>query len=186
MTRQRLDWVVFFGSVPQPHGVRLRLDGVDATAPESLTAEKRLVRIVRALAAGEPFALRRSFACGPALIDCVFRNAAIADHLAGKIGAASIKPPLGWATARELVADGRALGRLRELSGESSRPYVRKGSKADGLPSSVLPILPATMPDVVAATSGPVDEARSRLAKMPLEEQAAALFRAMMEDSRES
>ena len=57
MSRQRLDWVDFFRSVPQPHGVRLRLAGIDATAPESLTAEKRLVRIVRALAASEPFAL---------------------------------------------------------------------------------------------------------------------------------
>jgi hypothetical protein len=186
MSRQRLDWVDFFRSVRQPHGLRLRLAGIDATAPESLTAEKRLVRIVRALATGEPFALRRSFASGPAIIDCVFRNAAAADDLAGEIGAASIKPPLGWATARELVADGPALRRLKELSAEPSRPYVRKGSKADGLPPSIPPILPATMPGVVAAISDPVGEARSRLANMPLEEQAAALFRAMMEDSRES
>ncbi len=66
------------------------------------------------------------------------------------------------------------------------RPYVRKGARANGLPPSIPPIIPATMPEVIAATSNPVDEARSRLAKMPLEEQAAALFRAMMEDSRES
>ena len=184
--RQRLDWVDFFRSVPQPHGVRLRLDGIDATAPQSLTAEKRLVRIVRAMSAGEPFALRRSFACGPAIIDCVFRNAVAADDLAGKIGAASIRPPLGWATARELVAGVPALRRLRELSAEPARPYAGKGSGANGLPPSIPPVLPATMPDVVAATSGPVNEARSRLAKMPLEEQAAALFRVMMEDSRES
>ena len=186
MARQRQDWIEFFKRVATSHGVRIRLQGIDSTAPESPRTEKRLIRIVKALPGVEPFALRRSYASGPTIIDCVFGTATAADELSGEIGAVPVKPPLGWATARELVADVPALRRLREVSAEAPRPYVRKGSKSDGLPSSIPPILPATMPGVVAATSDPVDEARSRLAKMPLGEQAAALFRVMMEDSRES
>ncbi len=116
---QRLDWATFFCRVPHPHGVRVRLTSFDATSAEGRRAEKRLLRIVRARATGEAFALRRAFTPGPAVIDCVFREAELADELANQINAAPVNPPIGWATGRELVADDPALRRLFKLGAEA-------------------------------------------------------------------
>jgi|GEM_PF-2457575 len=158
---RRLDWSVFFQTVPKAHGIRIRLATVDPSSSVAMTAEKRLLRIVRSHLKGEPFALRRSFTTGPTIIECVFGSASLADELARQLGAESAEAVAGWSTARCLVADERALRRLLKQGAASPREVKQ--------------------PDEVAASSkDPVGEARSRLGRMSLEEQAAALFKSMM------
>lgn len=156
---RRLDWSAFFQSVPEPHGIRIRLATADASSPAALTAEKRVLRLIRAKLEAERFALRRSFASGPTIIECVFESAAVADALAREIGAAPVDGIPGWASARSLVADERA---LRQLLKQGAAP--REPRQPD---------------EVMIAPADPVIEAKSRLQKMSLEEQAAALFKSM-------
>lgn len=179
MTRPRLDWVEFLRRTPHPHGVRIRLANFDASTPEGLRTEKRLVRIVRARSVREPFALRRSYTPGPTVIECVFRTAAEADDLAKAVNAAPIKPPVGWATARELVADNRAVRQLLKLGAEPWHPDFTNPPRNDGPPPAAPSVTPSTRAYVAASKPNPVTEARSRLAQMSPEEQAAALFDAM-------
>jgi hypothetical protein len=189
MGRQRLDWADFFRRVPRPHGIRIRLAGFDAAAPEGLRAEKRLIRIVKARAGSEPFALRRSFTSGPPIIDCMFTVAAAADQLAKEIGAAPVRPPPGWASARELVADRDAIRRIMKMGTEDCLPRVpsKPAARVDvaievvkpaahraAFPASAEPSLPPE------PRSNAVDGALKRLARMSPHEQAAALFRSMM------
>lgn len=184
MTRQRQDWVTFFRLFARLHGVRIRLTGFDSSAPEVPRTEKRLVRIVRSRSVDEPFALRRSYASGPSIIDCLFSSAVAADDLAEAIGAAPIKPPIGWATARELVADGHTLRRLWKQGAQAPRLHAGNALSENGPTPPIvsgISVISSLNTDVPAATADPISEARSRLAKMPLEEQAAALFRSMMD-----
>lgn len=188
MGRQRLDWADFFRRVPRPHGIRIRLAGFDAAAPEGLRAEKRLIRIVKARAGSEPFALRRSFTSGPPIIDCMFTVATVADQLAQEIGAAPVRPPLGWATARELVVDGHALRRIMKMGTEESLPRVpsKPVPQIDvGIEVVMAPPLQALAPSTGPSLSSEpglnvVEGALKRLARMSPDEQAAALFRSMM------
>jgi hypothetical protein len=191
MGRQRLDWAEFFRRVPRPHGIRIRLTGFDAAAPEGLRAEKRLIRIVKARAGSGPFALRRSFTSGPPIIDCMFTDAVVADQLAQEIGAVSVRPPLGWATARELVADDHAIRRIMKMGTEESLPRVPL-KPGPGIEVMMAPMPQATLSPSMTPShpSEPqpnrVDDALKRLGKMSPDEQAAALFRSMMgEESAE-
>lgn len=186
MARQRLDWAEFFRRVPRPHGIRIRLANFDSAAPEGLRTEKRLVRIVKARAVGDPFALRRSFTSGPPIIDCMFTINTVADEFAKEIGAVPVRPPLGWATARELVADDNAIRRIMKMGTEDSLPRVTSKPtprievvmvpthRARPLPPSPEPLQPSE------AGPNTVGDALKRLAKMSPDEQAAALFRSMM------
>jgi hypothetical protein len=183
----RLDWNEFFSRVKKPHGFRVRLVGVESSSPRGLLTEKRLVRIVRARAGSEPFALRRSFASGPAIIDCVFAAAALADEVAGEIGAVPVNPPLGWATARELAADDQVIRRILKMGAEVSRPRIEldvpliEGVMAPAK-NRIEP--PAEYPSGLGygASQSPIAvvEAVKRLATMSPGEQAAALFESMM------
>lgn len=183
--RQRLDWADFFRRVPRPHGIRIHLAGFDATAPEGLRAEKRLIRIVKAQAGGKPFALRRSFTSGPPIIDCIFTDAAVADQLAREIGAVPVRPPLGWATARELVADHHAIRRIMKMGTEESLPRVLS-KPSPGIEVVMAPTqqaklpLSLTPPHPSEFEPNTVGDALKRLGKMSPDEQAAALFRSMM------
>jgi len=85
------------------------------------------------------------------------------DALAQEIGAEPMEEVPGWASARRLVADERALRRLLKRGAETPRASATAA---------------ATNP-AVRAKPDPVSNARSRLARMSLEEQAAALFRSM-------
>ena len=112
-----------------------------------------------------------------------------ADELATAIGAAPIKPPLGWATARELVPDAESLRRLLKLGGESpqdnsTRERFTRALTDQGPLPSVQSVGLSLRPNVGQAKPNPVTEARSRLAKMSLEEQAAALLTSMTNDGR--
>jgi hypothetical protein len=156
---RRLDWSAFFQAVPEPHGVRIRLATADASSPAALTAEKRVLRLIRAKLDTERFALRRSFATGPTLIECVFESAALANALAREIGAEPVEGIPGWASARSLVADERT---LRQLLKQGAAPRE--------------PLQPN---EVAAPRQDAVVEAKSRLQRMSLEEQAAALFKSM-------
>lgn len=187
MARQRQDWIEFFKRVARPHGVRIRLQGIDSTAPESPRTEKRLIRIVKALPGVEPFALRRSYASGPTIIDCVFSTATVADELAGEIGAEPVKPPLGWTSARELVADGQAVRRIFRIGAEPRvRARVRAvapmieafAAPADIQSGRPLPAQSSTPALVENPTA--VAAALARLTAMSTEEQASALFKSMM------
>ena len=159
---RRLDWSAFFQSVPETHGIRIRLATADASSPAAVTAEKRVLRLIRSKLDAERFALRRSFATGPTIIECVFESAAVADALAHEMGAEPADGVPGWATARRLVADERTLRQLLKqgatLSHEAPQPN-----------------------EVVVPRQDPVVEAKSRLQRMSLEEQAAALFKSMMQ-----
>lgn len=157
---RRLDWSAFFQTVPAPHGIRIRLATADASSPAAVTAEKRVLRLIRSKLEAERFALRRSFASGPTIIDCVFESASVADALAAEIGAAPADRVPGWASARSLVADERT---LRQLLKQGAAPRERQPDEVVG----------------AEADKDPVIEARSRLQKMSLEEQAAALFKSM-------
>lgn len=162
---RRLDWSAFFQSVPEPHGIRIRLATADASSPAAVTAEKRVLRLIRAKLESERFALRRSFANGPTIIECVFESAAVADVLAAEIGAGPAEGVPGWASARRLVADERTLRQLLKQGAAVPR---------DAAPSDAAP------PDEGAVPArGDVLEAKSRLQRMSLEEQAAALFKSM-------
>jgi len=157
---RRLDWSAFFQAVPEPHGVRIRLATADASSPAASTAEKRVLRLIRAKLDSERFALRRSFATGPTIIECVFESAAMADALAQEIGAEPVEGVPGWASARSLVADERTL-----------RQLLKQGAAAPRA---------ARQPDeVIVPRPDRVVEAKSRLQRMSLEEQAAALFKSM-------
>lgn len=157
---RRLDWSAFFQTVAEPHGIRIRLATADASSPVAVTAEKRVLRLIRSKLNAERFALRRSFATGPTVIECVFDSVTVADELARAFGAGHAETVPGWTTARTLVADERALRRLLKQGAAVPRD--------------------ATQPDEVAAPrQDPVGVARSRLQRMSLEEQAAALFRSM-------
>lgn len=177
--RQRMDWMVFFRHVRNPHGIRIRLPGFASISPVGRTTEKRLVRIVKAHCHGQSFALRRSFLPGPAIIDCVFADATVADVLAEDIGAVPVKPPIGWATGRELVADGLELKRLLKMGSESSlalvpqRPPVAKRTE-----------IPKVSVESPAPTEEPtaVSEALRRIAELSPHQQAAALFERMTEN----
>lgn len=147
--RRRVDWETFFQVFPEAHGVRLCLPTVDASSPQSVTAEKRIIRIIKARSASEPFALRRLFAKSPTVIECVFKSPAAADDLAREVGASPVDPPPGWASSRQLVADDAALRQLLKMG---------------------------------AASPVAAGEAKERLAGMSLEEQAVALFKAMLAD----
>jgi len=160
---RRLDWTAFFQTIAKPHGIRIRLATADASSSAAVTAEKRVLRLVRSHLKTEAFALRRSFSPGPTVIECVFDSAALADALAREVGAAPVPTASGWATTRELVADERALRRLLKRGAETPRASATAA---------------ATNP-AVRAKPDPVSNARSRLAQMSLEEQAAALFRSM-------
>ncbi|WP_422016292.1 hypothetical protein [Reyranella sp.] len=157
---RRLDWSAFFQVVPEPHGVRIRLATADAASPAALTAEKRVLRLIRAKLDSERFALRRSFATGPTIIECVFESAALADALAQEIGAEPVVGVPGWSSARSLVADERTL-----------RQLLKQGAAA--------PRDPAPPNEMAVPRQDPVVEAKSRLQRMSLEEQAAALFKSM-------
>lgn len=156
---RRVDWSAFFQSVPEPHGIRIRLATADASSPAAVTAEKRVLRVIRSKLESERFALRRSFANGPTIIECVFESAAVADALAAEIGARPADGVPGWASARSLLADERTLRRLLK---QGAAP--REARQPD---------------EMVVAEPDPVIEARSRLQKMSLEEQATALFKSM-------
>ena len=107
LPRDRIDWAEFFVQFACPHGIRIQLTDIPAGTPEEVRIEKRLARIVKARFAVEaPYAFRRSTGSGPAVVDCVFAMAALADAVAREIGAATVDPPPGWATARELVSHG--------------------------------------------------------------------------------
>lgn len=194
MSRQRLDWVEFFRRVPEPHGVRIRLVDFDSNAPEGQRLEKRLVRLVKARSGAEPFALRRSYAAGPPIIDCVFSAATPADELAGEIGAVPAKPPLGWRTARELVADAGAARRILKIGREACLPRARGEDPSiaaapaspprNSTPRALLE--QPSSPDAVGSeTSSTVGVALERLAKLSPDEQASALFKSMMEGIRQ-
>ena len=168
---RRLDWSAFFQTVPEPHGLRLRLSTVDASSPAAITAEyglekaaataeKRVLRLIRSRLASERFALRRSFSTGPTVIECVFDSAPLADALAREVGAGRGEAVPGWTSVRTLVADERALRQLLKQGAAA----VREDLQPD---------------ELVAHRPGPIDEARSRLQSMSLEEQAAALFKSM-------
>lgn len=157
---RRLDWSAFFQTVPEPHGLRLRLSTVDASSPAAITAEKRVLRLIRSRLASERFALRRSFSTGPTVIECVFDSAPLADALAREVGAGLGEAVPGWTSVRALVADERALRQLLKQGAAA----VREDLQPD---------------ELVAHRPGPIDEAKSRLQRMSLEEQAAALFKSM-------
>ncbi|HQS17169.1 hypothetical protein [Reyranella sp.] len=157
---RRLDWSAFFQVVPEPHGVRIRLATADASSPAAVTAEKRVLRLIRAKLDSERFALRRSFATGPTIIDCVFESSAVADALAQEIGAEPMEEVPGWASARRLVADERALRQLLKQGAAAPREPARPNEGG------------ATRQDAAV-------EAKSRLQRMSLEEQAAVLFKSM-------
>lgn len=135
--------------------------------------EKRLLRIVRARGATELFALRRSSSVGPAIIDCVFREATLADELAEQIAAVPVKPPLGWATCRELVADDHARLHLMKLGVDT--PLSRTEAADDRAKHEIRDTGPIVRPSD-AGCSKVVGEALKRLSRMSAEEQGAALF----------
>lgn len=121
MSRQRLDWRDFFVLVRRPHGIRVRLLGVDPGSTESLRTEKCLRRFLKArLSSDQKFALRRSFVAEPATIEFVFSDESVADGLAREINAIPSDPPLGWASARELVANAEVVRRLRKMGSEEA------------------------------------------------------------------
>lgn len=126
LARDRIDWSEFFVQFACPHGVRIRLQDVPAGASEEARLEKRLARFIKARVAVEgPYALRRSTVSGPAMVDCVFATAAVADEFAQAIGATTMGPPLRWATGRELVTDERAIRHLWQTSREKAPPGRR-------------------------------------------------------------
>lgn len=175
--RQRVDWTAFFRLIPKPHGIRIRLPSFESTSPIGRTTEKRLVQLVKARCEGESFALRRSFLPGPAIIDCVFADATVADELAHVIGAILVKPPMGWATGRELVADDLELRRLLKMGNEASSPHPAKSILVAKRPplSKASVLTPA-----VTGRPTAVSEALKRIAQLSPEQQATALFESMM------
>jgi len=136
LPRDRIDWAEFFVQFACPHGIRIQLTDIPAGTPEEVRIEKRLARIVKARFAVEaPYAFRRSTGSGPAVVDCVFAMAALADAVAREIGAATVDPPPGWATARELVADAQAIRRLwQKAAGAAPAAAPRRRNGAGALP----------------------------------------------------
>ena len=165
--RQRVDWVTFFRQCSRPHGVRARLLDVELTSPKAPLAEKRLVAFLKEMSINEPFALRRSFNSGPCQIDCVFASNAFADEVATALGATPVKPPIGWASAREFASGHQALWRGLKLPAE--RPQTSFRREPPHPPSAPAAGRPAS-------TSAPIARALGRISAMSLEQQAASLF----------
>lgn len=171
---RRLDWEEFSRSVRKPHGLCVRLKAIDLASRFSLTAEKRLLKIIRSHSCPGAFAVRRSFAPGPTVIECLFENAALADAVARAIGAMQVDTLPGLMTGWELSAEDRALRRVLKL-GAIARPASSTRTKH----KNPTPHGPGAGRSVAEESSDAFSVARSRLEKMSPEEQAAALFKSM-------